>query len=90
MKQFKEVAIQSRNALFNLYLESAEDQREEYKKKHEANVIKINASQHTSNNNEKLSSTFVQIINERCNKIGERIQSIYKFKLENFLSKSNL
>ncbi|CAF2143652.1 unnamed protein product, partial [Rotaria magnacalcarata] len=26
-KQFKEVAIQSRIALFNLYLESAEDQR---------------------------------------------------------------
>ncbi|CAF3433559.1 unnamed protein product [Rotaria socialis] len=90
MKQFKEVAIQSRIALFNLYLESAEDQREEYKKKHEANVMKINASQHTSNNNEKLSSTFVQLINERCNQIGERIQSIYKFKLENFLSKSNL
>ncbi|CAF2053209.1 unnamed protein product [Rotaria magnacalcarata] len=89
-KQFKEVAIQSRIALFNLYLESAEDQREEYKKKHEANVMKINASQHTSNNNEKLSSTFVQLINERCNQIGERIQSIYKFKLENFLSKSNL
>ncbi|CAF4938338.1 unnamed protein product, partial [Rotaria socialis] len=55
MKQFKEVAIQSRNAVFNMYLKSAEDQREEYKKKHEANVMKINASQHTSNNNEKLS-----------------------------------
>ncbi|CAF1551194.1 unnamed protein product, partial [Rotaria magnacalcarata] len=33
-KQFKEVAIQSRIALFNLYLESAEDKRDEYKKKH--------------------------------------------------------
>ncbi|CAM4828906.1 unnamed protein product [Rotaria magnacalcarata] len=37
MKQFKEVAIQSRIALFNIYLKSAEDQREEYQKKHEAN-----------------------------------------------------
>ncbi|CAF1561674.1 unnamed protein product [Rotaria magnacalcarata] len=46
MKQFKEVAIQSRNALFNLYLESADDQREEYKKKHEANVKKMDASQY--------------------------------------------
>ncbi|CAF5032407.1 unnamed protein product, partial [Rotaria socialis] len=36
-KQFKEVAIQSRITLFNMYLKSAEDQREEYKKKHEAN-----------------------------------------------------
>ncbi|CAF4610511.1 unnamed protein product, partial [Rotaria socialis] len=44
-KQFKEVAIQSRITLFNMYLKSAEDQREEYKKKHEANIKKINASQ---------------------------------------------
>ncbi|CAF4673625.1 unnamed protein product, partial [Rotaria socialis] len=73
-KQFKEVAIQSRIALFNMYLKSAEDQREEYKKKHEANVKKMDASQHTLNKNEKLSSTFVQLINERCNNISERIR----------------
>ncbi|CAF4531987.1 unnamed protein product [Rotaria socialis] len=87
-KQFKEVAIQSRNKLFNLYLESAEDQREEYKKKHEANVMKMDASLHTLNNNEKLSSTFLQLINERCNKISERIKCIYKFKSESIPSKS--
>ncbi|CAF1661591.1 unnamed protein product [Rotaria magnacalcarata] len=88
-KQFKEVAIQSRITLFNIYLKSAEDQREEYQKKHEANVKKMDASQHTLNNNEKLSSTLVQLINERCNKISERIQCIYKHKRESFQSKSN-
>ncbi|CAF1257389.1 unnamed protein product [Rotaria magnacalcarata] len=88
-KQFKEVAIQSRITLFNIYLKSAEDQRQEYQKKHEANVKKMNASQHTLNNNEKLSSTLVQLINERCNKISERIQCIYKHKRESFQSKSN-
>ncbi|CAF4775591.1 unnamed protein product [Rotaria socialis] len=88
-KQFKEVAIQSRNAVFNMYLKSAEDQREEYKKKHELNIKKIDASQHTLNQNEKLSSTFVQLINERCNKISERIQCIYKYKRQCFQSKSN-
>ncbi|CAF2054348.1 unnamed protein product [Rotaria magnacalcarata] len=72
MKQFKEVAIQSRITLFNMYLKSAEDQREEYQKKHEANVKKMEASQHTLNKNEKLSSALVQLINERCNKISER------------------
>ncbi|CAF1613165.1 unnamed protein product, partial [Rotaria magnacalcarata] len=50
-KQFKEVAIQSRITLFNMYLKSAEDQREEYKKKHEANVKKMDASQRTLNKN---------------------------------------
>ncbi|CAF1646668.1 unnamed protein product [Rotaria magnacalcarata] len=88
MKQFKEVAIQSRIALFNMYLKSAEDQREEYQRKYETNVKKINASQHTLNQNEKLSSTFVQLINERCNKISERIRCIYKFKSESILLKS--
>ncbi|CAF1929236.1 unnamed protein product, partial [Rotaria magnacalcarata] len=73
-KQFKEVAIQSRITLFNMYLKSAEDQREEYKKKHEANVTKINESQYTLNKNEKLSSTLVQLIHERFNKISERIR----------------
>ncbi|CAF4536332.1 unnamed protein product [Rotaria socialis] len=87
-KQFKEVAIQSRITLFNMYLKSAEDQREEYKKKHELNLKKMDASQHTLNNNEKLSSTFVQLINERCNKISERIKSTYKFKSESILLKS--
>ncbi|CAF2235319.1 unnamed protein product [Rotaria magnacalcarata] len=89
MKQFKEVAIQSRITLFNMYLKSAEDQREEYKKKHEVNVKKMNASQYTLNKNEKLSSTFLQLINERCNKISERIQRIYKHKRQTFQSKSN-
>jgi hypothetical protein len=89
MKQFKEVAVQSRFNLVNMYLKSAEDQREEYKNKHEANVKKMDASQHTLNKNEKLSSTFVQLINERCNKISERIQCIYKHKRQSFQSKSN-
>ncbi|CAF3695481.1 unnamed protein product [Rotaria socialis] len=89
MKQFKDVAIQSRITLFNMYLKSAEDQREEYKKKHEVNIKKMDASQHTLNNNEKLSSTLVQLINERCNKISQRIQYIYKHKRESFQSKSN-
>ncbi|CAF4810982.1 unnamed protein product, partial [Rotaria socialis] len=88
-KQFKEVAIQSRNAVFNMYLKSTEDQREEYKNKHELNIKKIDASQHTLNNNEKLSSIFVQLINERCNKISERIQCIYKYKRQCFQSKLN-
>ncbi|CAF2088868.1 unnamed protein product [Rotaria magnacalcarata] len=43
-KQFKEVAIQSRITLFNIYLKSAEDQREEYKKKQAANIKKMDAS----------------------------------------------
>ncbi|CAF5227618.1 unnamed protein product, partial [Rotaria magnacalcarata] len=74
-----DVAEQGRSILFNMYLKSAEDQREEYNKKHEANVKKMDASQHTLNQNEKLSPILIQLINECCNKICERIQFIYKF-----------
>ncbi|CAF2015042.1 unnamed protein product [Rotaria magnacalcarata] len=89
IQKCKDAAEQGRNNLFNIYLKSAEDQRQEYKKKHEANIKKMDASQHTLNNNEKLSSTLVQLINERCNKISQRIQCIYKYKRESFQSKSN-
>lgn len=88
LKQFEEVAVQSRINLFDIYLQSAEDQREEYKKKHEINVNKMNVSQHTLNSNEKLSSTLIQLINERCNKISERITCVYKFKYKSLLSLS--
>ncbi|CAF4406564.1 unnamed protein product, partial [Rotaria magnacalcarata] len=83
IQKCKDVAEQGRNNLFNIYFRSAEDQREEYKKKHEINVKKMNESQYTLNQNEKLSSILIQLINERCNKIGERIQCIYKFNQNN-------
>ncbi|CAF1628465.1 unnamed protein product [Rotaria magnacalcarata] len=87
IQKCKDVAEQGRNNLFNVYFRSAEDQREEYKKKHKINLEKLNASQYTLNQNEKLSSIFVQLIDERCNKICERIQCIYKFKFESLFLK---
>jgi hypothetical protein len=90
-KQFKNIAEQSKATLFNVYMKSAEDQREEYKKKYEADVKKICASsQHLLDDKEKLSPTMLQLINERCTKISERIKSIYKFKAQSFSLKSNL
>lgn len=88
-KQFKDIAEQSRANLFNIYLKSAEEQREEYKKKYEADK-KILSSQHSLNDNETLSPIMIHLINERCTKISERIKSIYRFKAQSFLSKSNI
>ena len=87
-KQFKEIAEQSRAALFNFYLQSAEDQREEYKKKYDADTQKLYLSKESSNEKEKISSIMIHLIEERCNKIGERIEYIYKFKAQSFLMKS--
>jgi hypothetical protein len=89
-QQYKEIAEQSRAALFAIYMQSAEDQRQEYKKKYEADVKKMFSCKHSFNDNEKLSPIMINLINERCNKINERIQCIYKFKDQSILSKSNL
>ena len=35
---------------------------------------------HSSDKNRQLSSTMIQLINERCQKISEHIKRIYKFK----------
>jgi len=89
-KQFKDIAEQSRATLFNIYLKSAEDQQEQYKKKYEADRKKTLSSQHSLNDNERLSPIMIHLINERCTKISERIKSIYRFKVQSFLSKSNI
>ena len=87
-KQFKETAEQSRVALFNVYLQSAGEQREEYKKKYDADKQKIYSSKDSLNESEKISSIMIHLISERCNKIGERIGCIYTFKTQSTLMKS--
>lgn len=80
-KQYKEIAKQSRTALFNAYLKSAEDQRAEYKEKYDNTVKRSPTNYH-----EKPTPMMSQLINERCDKINERVQCIYRFKLHSFLS----
>jgi hypothetical protein len=84
----KALAEECRTNLFAMYMQAAEDQREEYKKKYEANVKKIFSSKHPSLNNDKekqLSQIMIQLIDQRCQKISERIKCIYKFKAQSFL-----
>ena len=80
LKQFKEIAEQSRTTLFNFYLKTAEDQREQYKKKYETAINQIRSNQHSADDTQKPSPLMLQLIRERCDKISERIQCIYKFR----------
>jgi hypothetical protein len=84
-EQLKEIAEQSRAALFNVYLKSNEDQKREYKTKHETNQKKMCSDDHHSiDNTRKIPQIMVQLINQRCQKINECIKCIYKFKTESF------
>ena len=82
-KQYKDIAEESRKALFNVYLKSAEEQREEYWKKYENNLKRS-----TSNDHEKPTAIMSQLINERCDKINERIRCIYRYRAQSMLSNS--
>ena len=80
-QRYKDVAIQSKTKLLNFYLKTAKNEREEYKKKYEDKVKQLWSNQKSSNNNnEKLSAIMIELINQRCDKISERIKCIYKFK----------
>ena len=78
--QFKQIAERTRANLLNLYLKTAEDQREAYKKKYQTDINQMWFIQRSADHTEKLTPIMIQLINERCKKISERILCIYKFK----------
>ncbi len=84
-QQFKETAEQSRNNLFQVYMKSAEEQRQEYAKKYEENIKKMwSVHRHPIDKNQTISRIMVQLIDQRIQKMSERIQNIYKFKAKSF------
>ena len=88
LQQYQDVAVQSRESLFALYMQSAENQRQEFKKKFEVDVQKMFSSQRSTNGKETLSARMMELMNERCSKISERIRCIYQFRGQSFLSTS--
>ncbi|CAF1390310.1 unnamed protein product [Rotaria sordida] len=80
--QYKDIAMQARAQLFALYLKTAKEQKDEFKRKYNADINKLWSDQRGHIENEKLSSIMLNLLNERCNKISERIKSIYKFKIQ--------
>jgi hypothetical protein len=84
--QYTEIAVQSRANLFHLYMKSTEEQREEYRKKYDDSVKKMWSGYHSIDENENIPRIMIQLINERCNQICERIKCIYKYKAQSVLS----
>ncbi|CAF3011673.1 unnamed protein product [Rotaria sp. Silwood2] len=90
LNQYKAIAENSKHQLSALCIKAAEEQRDKYKKQHDNNVKQMWSDRHAAADHEKIPLFMIDLINERCKKIGESIQSIYKFKVQCFLSKSNL
>lgn len=87
-QQRKEIAEQARANIFTLYMKTAEEQQEEYKTKHEINIKKMWNAYHSTSDQEKLSPKMLDLIHQRCMKIAEHIQYIYKFKTHSLISNS--
>jgi len=80
IERYKETSERARNAILNLYMKAAEEQRDEYRKKFDANMKKMWSDRHSSSVNEKIPLIMINLIEQRYKKISERIQCIYKFK----------
>ena len=87
-ERYKAIAEHSKATIFSLYLKTAEHQRDECKQRHEADMKKIWSDSRSSSDHEKMPTTLIHLIEQRCNKISERIQCVYRFKVQS-LSPSN-
>lgn len=84
LQQFQTIVDQARNDIFQLYTKILEDERKISRKKYEESLKKLWSIQyyHSKDHNQTVSPTMIQIIIERCTKVGERIDCIYKFKTQ--------
>lgn len=87
-QQYKQTAEHARAAIFHLYVQSAEEQRDEYKNKHNQNTKKLFSTRTSLIETEKLSKIMIDLVVLRCQKISERIQCIYQFKIQNLNHRS--
>ena len=89
-KQYKEVAEQSRTKISNLCLTTAQNERIQCQNIYDTSIKKMWSDRQTLDTSEQIPLILIDLINERCNQISERIQCIYKFKTQSIGSNSNL
>ena len=80
LAECRSLAEQSRTAMFALTMETAEAEKNDYKKKYDEMLKTMWSERHVSPANEKMSIQMIDLIEKRCKKIDERIECIYKFK----------
>ncbi|CAM4969512.1 unnamed protein product [Rotaria socialis] len=71
--QYKQIAVQSKALLLDFYIKTAEEQRNEYRKKYNEDVKKMWSDHRTLPDNENISLPMLDLINERCKKIDKLI-----------------
>jgi len=82
LNQYKQIALQSRAQLFQVCFKSIQEEKEEYTKKYDDLVKQMWSDYHSNDPNQKLSQTMIQLIEQRCQMISQRLKCIYQFKAQ--------
>lgn len=87
-KQYQEVAEQGRAKIFHLSIKTADDERIRAKNKYDTSVKNMWSNRDISVPDEQIPFIMINLIHQRCIKISERIQCIYRFKAQSIGSNS--
>ena len=89
LQQYKNIAEQSRMNMFNLYLQSAEEEKNTYKKKYDAAEEKMRMDRRVASDDEKIPQLMIQLIEHRCKTMTDRIKCIYQYKVRSMAMNSD-
>ena len=82
MQQYKDIAEQSRLKMCQLYLKTAEEEKNTCKKKYDAAEKKMWMDRRMALVDEKIPPIMVNLIEQRCSKMSDRIKCIYQYKAQ--------
>lgn len=85
-QQVETIIDQARNEIFQTYMNVFDEKRKACRKKYEESIKKLwSIHRQPIDHIQTIPSNMIQIILDRCTKIGERIDCIYKFKAQSNL-----
>lgn len=79
-KKYNAVVAQSRASLCQLYVKSLEDEKDMYRKQYGQLIGSMWADHRSMNVDQPMSRLMIELIDRRCQKIGDRLQCIYQFE----------
>jgi hypothetical protein len=82
LQQYKDIAEQSRLKMFQLYLKTAEEERNTCKKKYDTAEKKMWMDRRMALDDEKIPPIMINLIEQRCSKMSDRIKCIYQYKAQ--------
>ncbi|CAF3956267.1 unnamed protein product [Rotaria sp. Silwood1] len=83
-QQYRKIIQQAKTDFYMLSLQTAEEQRTRARLNYDNEVNKMYSIHHNAFDFTILPLKMIDLIQERCRMIGERIQSVYNYKIECF------